>query len=89
MTVGSVRGKERLLTPLRVAQGGRVVSSVGPSGTLERALVTPEEDLELVRARSLGGQVRLNPPFTESVGCPHCAQKGLRAFQSRSWRASA
>lgn len=49
MTVGSVRGNERLEIPVRVAQGG--LSRFWMDG-----------------AMSLGGHVRLNPAFTESVG---------------------
>lgn len=75
MMVGSVRGKEMLETPLRVAQGGR-------SLVLVVGVVAWAEEGRL--ARSLGGQVRLKPPFTERVGWPHWAQKGLRRFQSMS-----
>lgn len=70
MTVGSVRGKQRLEMPVLVAQGGR--SGFCTAG-----------------AMSLGGQVRLNPAFTEMVGYPHAAQYGFLAFQSRRCRASA
>jgi hypothetical protein len=70
MTVGSVRGKERLEIPVLVAQGLR-------SGVAR------------LSAMSLGGQVRLNPAFTDMVGAPHWAQKGFREFQSIMWRASA
>src|SRR5690242_15402082 len=51
MTVGSVRGKQRLEMPVRVAQGGR---------SLEDAAST-------AAATSLGGQVRLKPALTERV----------------------
>lgn len=81
MIVGSVRGKLRLETPLRVAQAGRVVVEL-EAEVVEMAVLGRERV-------SVGGQVRLKPPFTERVGWPHWAQKGLRRFQSRSWRASA
>jgi len=78
MTVGSVRGNERFETPLRVAQGGRSDSSavavLSAAPGVRMALPRPEEVLEAARARSLGGQVRLKPPFTERVGWPHWAQ---------------
>jgi len=70
MTVGSVLGKDRLETPVRVAHGGR--SAEANDG-----------------ARSRGGQVLLKPPLTERVGYPHCAQYGLRLFQSIRCLASA
>lgn len=38
-------------------------------------------------ARSVGGQARFVPALTESVRCPHCAQNGLRVFQSSRERA--
>ena len=79
MMVGSVRGKQRLDMPFRVMQSGR---DVGVSG-----VVLPMEPR--AEARSVGGQVRLKPPLIERVGCPHPAQKGLRAFQSMRARASA
>ena len=79
MMVGSVRGKQRFDMPFRVKQSGR---DVGVSG-----VVLPIE--AGAEAKSAGGQVRLKPPFMESVVCPQPAQKGLRAFQSMSARASA
>jgi hypothetical protein len=80
--------------PFLVAQGGRLVSGVAAVVERPEGAVEPEEEVvmgepRLLAARSEGGQARLKPPFTESVGWPHWAQKGLRAFQSRSWRASA
>lgn len=77
MTVGSVRGKERLEIPSRVTQSGRLE---GGEATVEPTEVERE-------AISLGGQVRFMPPWMESVGWPHAAQNGLRAFQSRIARA--
>ena len=55
----------------RVAQGPR-----------SRGLPSPRDP-----ARSVGGQTRLVPALTERVRWPHCAQKGLRVFQSRRARA--
>ena len=81
MTVGSVRGKLRFETPEREAQAGRF--GAGAAATVLAVGVAGR------RARSVGGQVRLVPAWTERVGCPHCAQKGLRAFQSRRARACA
>lgn len=40
------------------------------------------------RLASVGGQMRLVPAWTERVRWPHCAQKGVRVFQSiraRAW----
>jgi hypothetical protein len=82
MTVGSVRGKLTFEIPVRVAQGGRSVVSVGAAVVVDMAPAA-------FFAVSVDGQTRLNPPFTDIVGWPHWAQNGLRAFQSRSWRASA
>ena len=79
MTVGSVRGNERFEMPFLVAQSGRSFAGVA-SGAEEPIVVRSD-------ARSLGGQVRFVPALMDSVGCPHCAQKGLRAFQSRRARA--
>ena len=86
MQVGSVRGKERFETPrLRVEQGGR---GVGVEGVVEgREAGEGDVDEGVREAKSVGGQVRLKPAFMERVGWPHCAQKGLRAFQSRRARA--
>ncbi len=78
MTVGSVRGKQRFEMPFLVAQSER--SLAGVLGVVEPMLVERE-------ARSLGGQVRFVPAFMESVGWPHWAQNGFRAFQSRRARA--
>lgn len=78
MTVGSVRGKERFDIPVLVGQDGR---SLGVAGVV---LVVPGKG-----ARSVGGQARFQPPFAESVGWPHPAQKGFRAFQSIRCRPSA
>ncbi len=80
MTVGSVRGNERFEMPFLVAQSER--SCAGVAGVVEPMFVETE-------ARSLGGQVRLVPALMENVGCPHWAQKGFRAFQSRRARACA
>ena len=64
MTVGSVRGKERLEIPLLVAHEGR---SVGLAD-----VVLP---IEVVRdAISVGGQVRFIPALMDRVGCPHWPQ---------------
>jgi hypothetical protein len=38
-------------------------------------------------ALSVGGHTRFVPACTESVGWPHWAQKGVRAFQSMMARA--
>lgn len=78
MTVGSVRGKERLETPFLVTQEGR---SVGVADSVACA--------EGREAKSVGGQTRLVPAFMDSVGWPQPAQKGLRAFQSSMARACA
>lgn len=80
MTVGSVLGKLKFEMPVLVAQEGR---SRGTDADDDVPVVGPTE------ARSVGGHERLNPAFTEIVGWPHCAQNGLRAFQSRIWRARA
>jgi hypothetical protein len=47
------------------------------------------ELVSMADARSAGGHVRLKPPLTERVRWPQLAQKGLRLFQSRTWRAAA
>ncbi len=61
MTVGSVRGNERLEIPFRVAHGGR---SVGLAGCAE--VVDPIEVWrELI---SVGGHVLFVPALIESVG---------------------
>ena len=79
MTVGSVRGKERLEIPFLVAQGGRSV------GVAELVLpIAPDID-----AMSFGGHVRFVPALMDSVGWPHWAQNGLRLFQSMRARACA
>lgn len=80
MMVGSVRGKHRLLIPFLVTQSGRCVGFA----SVVLPIVEPEEAIE---AQSAGGQVRLVPALMESVGWPHWAQKGLRAFQSSRARA--
>ena len=79
MTVGSVRGKERFEIPLRVAHEGRDVGVT--------AVALPVGAEEGRDAMSVGGQMRFIPALMESVGWPHCAQKGFRAFQSSSARA--
>ncbi len=81
MTVGSVRGNDRFETPVRVAQDGRSTEAEGVADVVLKA-----EDM---LAASRGGHVRLKPAWTERVGCPHCAQKGFRTFQSMTLRASA
>ena len=63
MMVGSVRGKERLETPFLVAQAGRSM--------LEAGVLEVERAVEGRAEESVGGQVRLKPPFTERVGWPH------------------
>lgn len=78
MMVGSVRGKEMLWMPCRVAQGGRWVGGDGLVWLVEPWAVAVGR-----MERSVGGQVRLVPPLMDSVGWPHWAQNGLRAFQSR------
>ena len=80
MTVGSVRGKQRLEMPFLVAHGGL---SIGFEGL---ALVV-EPTAPLRSAESFGGQVRLPPALTDMVGWPQPPQKGFRAFQSRRARA--
>lgn len=65
MMVGSVRGKDRFESVVRVLQAGR--SWVMPSAA---------------RAASVGGQARLVPAFTASVGLPQVPQKVFRLFQS-------
>lgn len=82
MTVGSVRGKLTFEMPVRLAHDGRVR---GVGVAVEVPVVEPFGS----EARSVGGQARLKPALTESVGWPHCAQNGLRAFQSRICRARA
>lgn len=62
--------------PVRVAQEGRSVLSIGASVGVEIAFAI----LDL--ATSFGGQVRLKPPLTLRVGWPQDAQNGFRAFQS-------
>lgn len=64
MTVGSVRGKDRLEIPFRVAHGGRSVGLLGCSAVVEPMDVGRE-------AMSVGGQVRFVPALVESVGWPH------------------
>lgn len=70
--VGSERGKDRLEIVVRVEQGGRAEG-------------VPFSDSET--ARSVGGQVRFVPAFTERVRPPQVPQKALRAFQSKVERA--
>lgn len=81
ITVGSVRGKERLEIPFLVAQAFRSVgvfwTDVAPPWAVGR------------EAKSVGGQTRLVPAFTERVGWPQPPQNGLRAFQSTRARACA
>ena len=77
MTVGSVRGNERLEMLLRVMQAER---SVGADEGVE-PMKLPKE------AMSFGGQIRFMPAWMESVGWPQEAQYGFRAFQSRRARA--
>ncbi len=79
MTVGSVRGKERLETPFLVTQGGRSLGDTGAGASVPWAVGR--------RAKSVGGQTRLVPALMERVGWPQPPQKGLRAFQSRRARA--
>ena len=77
ITVGSVRGKERFETPFLVAHERRSSDRAGVAAPTE-----------VVRdAMSLGGQVRFMPALIENVGCPHWAQNGFRAFQSKMARA--
>jgi len=75
ITVGSVRGKLMLETVPRVTQGPRSWGLLSLSLSGE-----PPE-------RSVGGQTRFVPALVERVRWPHCAQKGLRVFQSRRARA--
>ena len=64
MTVGSVRGNDRLEIPFRVAHGGRSAGSLGFAAVVE--------PMDVGRAAmSVGGQVRFVPAFVESVGWPH------------------
>ena len=72
-----MRGKERFEIPLRVAHEGRWV------GVFEEVLPAEPSRADM----SVGGQVRFVPALMERVGWPHCPQKGLRAFQSKSERA--
>jgi len=76
----TVRGKHKFDTPFRVTQSGRSVE--GGSDVVE-----PTDELLASLAMSFGGQVRFIPALIERVGCPHPAQKGFRAFQSRRARA--
>lgn len=86
ITVGSVRGNERLAIPLRVGQGGRLL--IGWGAVLSAMdVVLLLLVLVFVDTTSVGGHVRFVPPWIESVGCPHEAQNGLREFQSTSARA--
>lgn len=59
ITVGSVRGKERLEIPLRVTQARR---SRGVSSVVVAPWAFGREE------RSVGGQVRFVPAFTDIVG---------------------
>ena len=61
MTVGSVRGKLTFDTPVRVAQGGRSFVSTGVAEVVDKGAAA-------FFARSVDGQARLNPPFTDIVG---------------------
>lgn len=60
MTVGSVRGKERFVTPFLVTQEARTFgftsAEVAPACAVGR------------EAKSVGGQTRFVPALTESVG---------------------
>ena len=67
ITVGSVRGKERLEIPLRVAQGGRETAAAAGVVVVEFAEVDEEEG-EREAAMSAGGQVRFMPALMERVG---------------------
>lgn len=81
MTVGSVRGNDRLETPRLVAHELR---SLGFASTLVAppcAVGNP--------AKSVGGQILFVPALTDNVGWPHPPQNGFRAFQSRRARACA
>jgi hypothetical protein len=78
ITVGSVRGKERLDIPFRVAHAAR---TWGFSAGLAPACAVGRS------AKSVGGQTRLVPALTDIVGWPQPPQKGFRAFQSRRARA--
>lgn len=60
MMVGSVRGKLRLETPFLVAQAGRSI--------LDASVFEVERAVEGTADASVGGQVRLKPPFTDRVG---------------------
>jgi hypothetical protein len=78
MTVGSVRGKERLDMPFRVAHAARmwgVSAGFAPACALRR------------EAKSVGGQTRFVPALTDNVGWPQPPQNGFRAFQSSIARA--
>lgn len=81
ITVGSVRGKERLETPFLVAQAARsrgfASTEVAPPCAVGR------------EAKSVGGHTRFVPALTDNVGWPQPAQKGFRAFQSMRARACA
>ena len=81
ITVGSVRGKERLEIPFLVAQAAR-------SRGLASAEVAPPCAVGR-EAKSVGGQTRFVPALTDNVGWPQPPQKGFRAFQSRRARACA
>jgi hypothetical protein len=78
ITVGSVRGKQRLEIPFLVTHARR---SRGVSRTVEAPCAVGKEDT------SVGGQTRFVPALTDMVGWPQPAQKGFRAFQSRRARA--
>jgi hypothetical protein len=81
ITVGSVRGKERLEIPFLVAQAAR-------SRGLASIEVAPPCAVGR-EAKSVGGQTRFVPALTDNVGWPQPPQKGFRAFQSRRARACA
>ena len=88
MTVGSVRGKERLEMRPRVAQEGRSSIQYIKTWLVGGWGECMDGGLPPVLA-SLGGHARLKPPLTDMVELPQPAQKGLREFQSRRARASA
>jgi hypothetical protein len=66
-----------------------MVGSVRGKERLERVLRVRQARRSwegAVLLRSVGGQTRFVPAWTERVGWPQEAQKGLRAFQSRRAR---
>jgi hypothetical protein len=59
--VGSVRGKVRFDRVVRVEQGGRSRGEMGAAAVV--LPIVPGKD-----AKSVGGQIRFAPPFTDKVG---------------------